>query len=185
MSNAAATEPPDESEGVMADYLHLERDGGVATLTIDRPHVRNAIPGGGWDALHNGNPSIPFTLEFTDPTHLGLNAMFRIRQSVNVHDSDPVDINRVAFERKFVIAERHCSIDVPSSSIPKFGYVGSKIDISCQAEVVVDDAIFFDSKERQEVRLKRLTLNNDGLVANPSAEMNPRDEIKFFAILPS
>ncbi|MEM8706511.1 MAG: enoyl-CoA hydratase [Actinomycetota bacterium] len=37
----------------MADYLHLERDGGVATLTIDRPQVRNAIPGGGWDALHD------------------------------------------------------------------------------------------------------------------------------------
>ena len=37
----------------MADYLHLTRDGGVATLTIDRPQVRNAIPGGGWDALHD------------------------------------------------------------------------------------------------------------------------------------
>ena len=37
----------------MADYLHLERDGGVATLTIDRPQVRNAIPGGGWDELHD------------------------------------------------------------------------------------------------------------------------------------
>lgn len=36
----------------MADYLHLTRDGGVATLTVDRPHVRNAIPPGGWDALH-------------------------------------------------------------------------------------------------------------------------------------
>ena len=36
----------------MADYLHLENVDGVATLTIDRPHVRNAVPGGGWDALH-------------------------------------------------------------------------------------------------------------------------------------
>ncbi|MEM9200877.1 MAG: enoyl-CoA hydratase-related protein [Actinomycetota bacterium] len=36
----------------MADYLHLERADGVATLTIDRPHVRNAIPPGGWAALH-------------------------------------------------------------------------------------------------------------------------------------
>ena len=34
-----------------ADYLHLARDNGVATLTIDRPQVRNAIPGGGWEAL--------------------------------------------------------------------------------------------------------------------------------------
>lgn len=37
----------------MADYLHLARADGVATLTIDRPHVRNAIPPGGWDALHD------------------------------------------------------------------------------------------------------------------------------------
>lgn len=37
----------------MADYLHLTRDDGVATLTIDRPDVRNAIPPGGWEALHD------------------------------------------------------------------------------------------------------------------------------------
>ncbi len=36
----------------MANYLHLDKVDGVATLTIDRPHVRNAVPGGGWDALH-------------------------------------------------------------------------------------------------------------------------------------
>jgi len=34
-----------------ADYLHLSRADGVATLTIDRPAVRNAIPGTGWEAL--------------------------------------------------------------------------------------------------------------------------------------
>ncbi|MEM9465037.1 MAG: enoyl-CoA hydratase [Actinomycetota bacterium] len=37
----------------MADYLHLTRDDGVATITIDRPQVRNAIPPGGWEALHD------------------------------------------------------------------------------------------------------------------------------------
>ena len=36
-----------------ADYLHLTREDGVATLTIDRPQVRNAIPPGGWAALHD------------------------------------------------------------------------------------------------------------------------------------
>ena len=35
------------------DYLHLERHDGVATLTIDRPEVRNAVTGAGWDALHD------------------------------------------------------------------------------------------------------------------------------------
>ena len=35
------------------DYLHLERHDGVATLTIDRPEVRNAVTGDGWDALHD------------------------------------------------------------------------------------------------------------------------------------
>lgn len=135
---------------------------------------------GDWDALHNRNPHIPFSLEFTDPKHLGLNAKFRIRHSVTVHDSDPADIDHVAFERQFVIAEPRCSIDVPASAIPNFGYRGSKIDIACQAEVVVDDAVFFDSKERQEVHLKYLNPNKDRLVANPSAEMSPRDEINFF-----
>ena len=37
----------------MAEYLHLDKVDGVATLTIDRPEVRNAVPGGGWDALHD------------------------------------------------------------------------------------------------------------------------------------
>jgi len=37
----------------MADYLHLHTTDGVATLTIDRPQVRNAIPGDGWDELHD------------------------------------------------------------------------------------------------------------------------------------
>ena len=37
----------------MVDYLHVTREGGVATLTIDRPRVRNAITSAGWDALHD------------------------------------------------------------------------------------------------------------------------------------
>ena len=37
----------------MAEYLHLDKSEGVATITIDRPEVRNAVPGGGWDALHD------------------------------------------------------------------------------------------------------------------------------------
>ena len=37
----------------MAEYLHLDKGEGVATITIDRPEVRNAVPGGGWDALHD------------------------------------------------------------------------------------------------------------------------------------
>jgi len=37
----------------MVDYLHVAREGGVATLTIDRPRVRNAITPAGWDALHD------------------------------------------------------------------------------------------------------------------------------------
>ena len=37
----------------MVDYLHVAREGGVATLTIDRPRVRNAITSAGWDALHD------------------------------------------------------------------------------------------------------------------------------------
>lgn len=37
----------------MADDLYLTRDDGVATITIDRPQVRNAIPPGGWAALHD------------------------------------------------------------------------------------------------------------------------------------
>lgn len=35
------------------DYLHLEKADGLATITIDRPQVRNAITGAGWDALHD------------------------------------------------------------------------------------------------------------------------------------
>lgn len=37
----------------MVDYLHLTRDGAVATITIDRPHVRNAVTPDGWNALHD------------------------------------------------------------------------------------------------------------------------------------
>ena len=37
----------------MVDYLTLERSDGVATITIDRPEVRNAITAPGWTGLHD------------------------------------------------------------------------------------------------------------------------------------
>jgi 2-(1,2-epoxy-1,2-dihydrophenyl)acetyl-CoA isomerase len=37
----------------MVDYLSLERSDGVATITIDRPEVRNAITAPGWMGLHD------------------------------------------------------------------------------------------------------------------------------------
>lgn len=37
----------------MVDYLSLERADGVATITIDRPEVRNAITAPGWTDLHD------------------------------------------------------------------------------------------------------------------------------------
>ena len=37
----------------MVDYLHLTSDGGVATITIDRPRVRNAVTPDGWNGLHD------------------------------------------------------------------------------------------------------------------------------------
>ena len=46
-------EPLHESEPLMVDYLTLERSDGVATITIDRPEVRNAITAPGWTGLHD------------------------------------------------------------------------------------------------------------------------------------
>lgn len=135
---------------------------------------------GDLDALHSGNASIPFTVEFTNPKHQGLNAIFRIRHMVTVHDSDPENAARVAFEQPFVVTNRRHKVDVPLGDFPRFGYHGPKIDIACQAEVVVDDAIFFDSKNNWDVTLKRLELSDDGLASNPSEELSPRDEINFF-----
>ena len=37
----------------MVEYLSLDRSDGVATITIDRPEVRNAITATGWTGLHD------------------------------------------------------------------------------------------------------------------------------------
>ena len=141
---------------------------------------------GDWDALQNENANIAFTVGFSNPKHEGLNATFRIRHIVRVHDSDPENEDRVAFERQFVVNNRRHEIEVPSNAFPRFAYSGPKIDIACQAEVVVDDAIFFDSKNRRDIALKHLKLSSDGLASNPAAEMSPSDKINFlrnFAVI--
>ena len=135
---------------------------------------------GDLDALYSGAPTVPFTIAFSNPKHQGLNAKFCLRHLVNVHDSDPVNAAHVAFEHPFVVSDRICTVDVPSSAFPRFAYHGSKVDITCQAEVVVDDAIFFDSKVRQTVPLPRLELSDVGLAANPSEALDPHDTISFF-----
>jgi len=130
-------------------------------------------------AFPENKSTIPFEIEFTDPKHQGLSAKFRIRKIVNVFDSSPENDDIVAYEHQFMIASRVHNIDVPASNFPRFGYKGSKIEIICQAEVVVDDAIFFDSKIRTYVTLKQLKLNNQGLASNPSEELNPHDQLNF------
>ena len=43
----------DNRRRLMVEYLRLDRSDGVATITIDRPEVRNAITAPGWTGLHD------------------------------------------------------------------------------------------------------------------------------------
>ncbi len=138
------------------------------------------------DTLYENNSTIPFEIEFSNPKHHGLSAKLRIRHIVNVRDRSPENVDRVVYEQQFMVAGRMCKIDVHSDKILAWGYNGFKIGITCQVEVIVDDAIFFDSKERVNIPLMRLSPDNNGLAANPGEELDPDDTINFirnFAII--
>jgi hypothetical protein len=80
------------------------------------------------------------------------NAKFRLISEVKVIDSSPVDSKKVLFKKNFTVNSGVEKIIIDLSKYKNFSYKWNKININLFIELVVDDAIFFDTKITSKIQ---------------------------------
>lgn len=83
---------------------------------------------------------------------IGHDAEAQIIAKVDVQDSSPVHKEDVIYRKAFKV-KREGTFAIPRAKIRAYSYTGTKIHLELHARIVVDDAIFKDTKIREEQAL--------------------------------
>jgi len=133
---------------------------------------------------HDGDPlsgEIICRICDLDQRHTGHHATFKLVAEVKVHDSRAVNDVRILHEDSFQIAGPEHVVSIPRHTIRAYSYNGERIDIEIHTQLVIDDAVLFDTKISQQQELDlglRPPVKED---ANLIVE--PKDDFFFFSNL--
>jgi hypothetical protein len=121
-------------------------------------------------------------IKVLDRKLLGHDAKFKLIAKVEVHDKRPVNETKVLFETalaKSLVSEQ--LVKIPAAKLNIFSYKGKMIDITISTQIVIDDAVFFDTKVSEEQQMK---LAEKPKVRTLAEKMiDPEDVFDFFANL--
>jgi len=109
-------------------------------------------------------------------------AKLRLISEVKVIDSSPVDARKVLFKKSFIVNSATEKIIIDMSNSKSFSYRWNKININLFVELVVDDAIFFDTKITSKIQnslfIKPKVLSPWKSIIDPKDNFNLIDNIK-------
>jgi len=117
-------------------------------------------------------------IEALDPTLSGQRAKLTVRAQVDVKDGRPVNGERILHTEKLVLSTVPVEFGIPREWMRAYSYVGREIDIKVRTQLVVDDAILFDTKITDEHELE---LGMKPTISTPAgAIIEPKDTFDFF-----
>lgn len=121
--------------------------------------------------------AIRFLVEVYDPKLLGRSAVFRLNRRCEVNDGRPVNASDTPVEHEIASLATRNEVMVPAQQLQFYSYAGSKIRISLNAELKVDDSILFDTEISQE---QEIALGLKPAVSGNAKELiEPKDTYNF------
>ena len=126
-----------------------------------------------------GSASGVCLVEVDDPKLLGREAELTLTLRVQVLDSRPVHGSRELFRTSFTLDRPRMEIGLPPEAVRCFTYEGSEIRLCVDAELKVDDSLFFDTKESEE---QALAIPDKPALRTDAKELiEPADAFDFLA----
>ncbi len=122
--------------------------------------------------------NVKCSIEFNDADMLGCKAEINITTCVKVHDKSPVNETKNLIHKKITIDQAKISFEIPASLLSHYSYLGFDIDIVSEVYVVVDDAIFFDSKLTTPIT--RQIIKKPEITDKAGSLSSPHDQRRFF-----
>jgi hypothetical protein len=109
-------------------------------------------------------------------------AKLRLISEVRVIDSDPVNVRKVLHKKSFIVDSWVEKVIIDISNYKNFSYRWNKININLFVELVVDDAIFFDTKITSKIQeslfIKPKVLSPWKSIIDPKDNFNLIDNLK-------
>jgi len=98
------------------------------------------------------NKKLECLIDINDRELYWKTAKFRLISEVRVIDSDPVNERKILFKKSFTVTSWLEKVIIDLSKYKNFSYRWNKININLFVELIVDDAIFFDTKITSKIQ---------------------------------
>ncbi|MCD5380847.1 hypothetical protein LR004_02870 [Candidatus Gracilibacteria bacterium] len=128
------------------------------------------------------NKALKCRIIFANSEMYGKKVNFGIISKVQVIDGSAVNTQKTIFKHTFVVQSSTEDIIVDMSKYKNFSYNGTNINIVLFSELVIDDAIIFDTKITKQIEsslfIKPKVSSNSELIINPKDSFNLIENIK-------
>lgn len=128
-------------------------------------------------AVDDDESRVRCTIEVHEPALHGHKGELRVKRTVAVKDSRPVNESDVLFRREIESLAPRNEIEIHRASLQAYTYRGSRIDVEIESELEVDDGIIVDTAIREH---EELLLGGKANVSDDAKGLvEPRDAFDF------
>lgn len=116
-------------------------------------------------------------IDVADPRLHGHEATLRVRRTVKVNDSRPVNATDVLFEREIASLQPRQEIVIHRASLQAYSYSGHHIDVVIESELAIDDGLIFDTKitEQEQIAIG----SKPAVSSDAKGVVEPKDAFDF------